>query len=156
NIIPDGDLEDPGFLVQGDYVESTDAYSGDKSVRLTHAVSRKIAIKPDKSYVGGVAVKADESVNVKITLRVFGHEGDIDRVIETTDTTHVGAWRELAFALDTKVGDQSIEIITDTDGRTITVDYYTLIDSTVIQGLQTRLSEAKAELDAAMANLAAD
>ena len=156
NIIPDGDLEDPGFLIQGDYVESTDAYSGDKSVRLTHAVSRKIAIKPDKSYVGGVAVKADESVNVKITLRVFGHEGDIDRVIETTDTTHVGAWRELAFALDTKVGDQSLEIITDTDGRTITVDYYTLIDSTVIQGLQTRLSEAKAELDAAMANLAAD
>ena len=156
NIIPDGDLEDPGFLVQGDYVESTDAYSGDKSVRLTHAVSRKIAIKPDKSYVGGVAVKADESVNVKITLRVFGHEGDIDRVIETTDTTHVGAWRELAFALDTKVGDQSLEIITDTDGRTITVDYYTLIDSTVIQGLQTRLSEAKAELDAAMADLAAD
>lgn len=156
NMLPDGDLEEPGFLVRGDYAESADSYSGSKSVRLSNAVSRKIPIEPDKAYAGNFVVKADQAVPVKYSLRVFGNEGDIDRVIENTGTTNVDSWRTLSFLIDTKKGDQSVEIIIETDGRIINVDYFSFIDSTELKGIQTHITNTRADLLEALEKVSND
>ena len=156
NMIPDGDLEYSGFFVSGDYQQSSDAVSGDKSVTLTNATSRKIAIDPDSSYLGGAYFKSDVTTSVLVSLRVFGLEGDISRVIENSYNVVGGEWRKCSFALDGVVGDQSLEIIVKTDGRTVLADHFTLTNSTVIRGLEQDLTEAKAQLDQAMADLDKD
>lgn len=156
NMIPDGDLEYSGFFVSGDYQQSSDAVSGDKSVTLTNATSRKIAIDPDSSYLGGAYFKSDVTTSVLVSLRVFGLEGDISRVIENSYNVVGGEWRKCSFALDGVVGDQSLEIIVKTDGRTVLADHFTLTNSTVIRGLEQDLTEAKAQLEQAMADLDKD
>ena len=156
NMIPDGDLEYSGFFVSGDYQQSSDAVSGDKSVTLTNATSRKIAIEPDSSYLGGAYFKSDVTTSVLVSLRVFGLEGDISRVIENSYNVVGGEWRKCSFALDGVVGDQSLEIIVKTDGRTILADHFTLTNSTVIQGLESDLTAAKEQLEQGMAQLDAD
>ena len=153
NLIPDGTLEEPGFLVTGDMQETSDAVMGDKAVTLSNATSRKIAIEPEKSYVGTVYVKSAEAATVSISQRVFGAEGDIDRVIENSYDIPADTWRKLTFLLDTNVGDQSMEIITQADGRTITVDQYTLSDNSVVKGLQKELTSAKELLEGRLAQL---
>lgn len=153
NLLPDGDLEEPGFLVTGDMQETSDAVMGNRAVTLSKATSRKIFIEPEKSYVGSVYVKSAEAATVFISQRVFGAEGDIDRVIENSYDVPAVTWRKLTFLLDTNVGDQSMEIVTQTDGRTITVDQYTLSDSSVVKGLQKELTSAKALLEGRLAQL---
>lgn len=156
NLLPDGDLEEPGFLVTGDMQETSDAVKGNKAVTLSKATSRKIFIEPEKSYVGSVYVKSADSATVSISQRVFGAEGDIDRVIENRYDVPANTWKNLTFLLDTNVGDQSMEIITQADGRTITVDHYTLSDNSVVKGLQKDLTAAQEQLEAAMAQLDLD
>lgn len=153
NLLPDGSLEEPGFLVSGDIQESSDAVNGNKAVTFSKATSRKIYIEPEKSYVGSVYVKSAESATVSISQRVFGAEGDIDRVIENSYDVPANTWKKLTFLLDTNVGDQSMEIITQADGRTITVDQYTLSDNSVVKGLQKELTSAKALLEGRLAQL---
>lgn len=156
NLIPDGDLERPGFLVSGDYQESSDAVSGSKAVRLSNATSRRIRLEPDTSYVGTVYLKSAEATAVNISRRVFGAEGDIDRVIEDSYQIPANTWQRVTFLLDSNVGDQSMEIIVTTDGRTISADLFTLSDNSVVKGLQKELTAAKAQLEAAMAQLDRD
>ena len=156
NLLPDGDLEEPGFLVTGDYQETSDAASGSKAVKLTNATSRKIRLEPETSYVGTVYLKSPEASTATITMRVFGNEGDISRVIENSYNLPADTWRRVTFLLDSNLGDQSMEIITASDGRTISADLYTLSDNSVVQGLQRDLSAAQAQLEAAMAQLDLD
>lgn len=156
NLLPDGDLEEPGFLVTGDYQETSDAASGSKAVKLTNATSRKIRLEPETSYIGTVYLKSPEASTATITMRVFGNEGDISRVIENSYSLPADTWRKVTFLLDTEIGDQSMEIITASDGRTISADLYTLSDNSVVQGLQRDLSAAQAQLEAAMAQLDLD
>lgn len=156
NIISDGDLESPGFLVSGDYQESTDSVSGEKSARLSNATSRKILLEPGKSYVGTVYIKSETEAQVTVSLRVFGPQGDISRVIDNSYAITAGTWRNVTYLLDTEVGDQSVEIVTQSDGRIITVDHYTLSDNTVVKGLQKELTAAQQLLADAMEQLDAD
>lgn len=156
NLLPDGDLEEPGFFISGDYLESDDAVSGDKAVRLTNATSRKIKIEPETSYVGTAYFKSDSVSLVKVSLRVFGLEGDISRVIENTYELPSDSWRRVTFLLDSDIGDQSMEIIVTSDGRTISADLFTLSDNSVVQGLQRDLTAAQEQLEAAMAQLDLD
>lgn len=153
NLLPDGNLEEPGFLVAGDMQETSDAVMGNKAVTLSKATSRKIFIEPEKSYVGSVYVKSADSATVSISQRVFGLEGDIDRVIENSYDIPANTWKKITFLLDTNVGDQSMEIVTQADGRTITVDQYTLADNSVVKGLQKELTSAKSLLEARLAQL---
>ena len=156
NLLPDGDLEEPGFFISGDYLESDDAVSGVKAVRLSNATSRKIKIEPETSYVGTAYFKSDSVSLVKVSLRVFGLEGDISRVIENTYELPSDSWRRVTFLLDSDIGDQSMEIIVTSDGRTISADLFTLSDNSVVQGLQRDLTAAQAQLEAAMARLDQD
>lgn len=156
NMIPDGDLESPGFLSYGDYQESYDAVSGDKSVSLTNATSRKIAVEPEKSYVGSVYVKADYDVTFKVSLRVFGDQGDIDRVIDYSYEIPSGFWKKVTFLLDSEVGDQSVELVVSSDGRVVLVDNFWLSDSSAVRGLQTELVATQERIEAALDKLDMD
>ena len=156
NMIPDGDLEAPGFLSYGDYQESYDAVSGDKSVSLTNATSRKIAVEPEKSYVGSVYVKADYDVTFKVSLRVFGDQGDIDRVIDYSYEIPSGFWKKVTFLLDSEVGDQSVELVVSSDGRVVLVDNFWLSDSSAVRGLQTELVATQERIEAALDKLDMD
>lgn len=156
NMIPDGDLESPGFLSYGDYQESCDAVSGDKSVSLTNATSRKIAVEPEKSYVGSVYVKSDYDVTFKVSLRVFGDQGDIDRVIDYSYEIPSGFWKKVTFLLDSEVGDQSVELIVSSDGRVVLVDNFWLSDNSAVRGLQTELVATQERIEAALDKLDTD
>ena len=156
NMIPDGDLESPGFLSYGDYQESYDAVSGDKSVSLTNATSRKIAVEPEKSYVGSVYVKSDYDVTFKVSLRVFGDQGDIDRVIDYSYEIPSGFWKKVTFLLDSEVGDQSVELIVSSDGRVVLVDNFWLSDNSAVRGLQTELVATQERIEAALDKLDTD
>lgn len=156
NMLPDGDLESPGFLVSGDYQESYDAVSGDKSVSLTNATSRKIVVEPEKSYVGSVYVKSDYDVTFKVSLRVFGDQGDIDRVIDYSYEIPSGFWKKVTFLLDSEVGDQSVELIVSSDGRVVLVDNFWLSDNSAVRGLQTELVATQERIEAALDKLDTD
>ena len=156
NMLPDGDLESPGFLISGDYQESYDSVSGTKSVSLTSATSRKILIEPEKSYVGSAYVKADSDSTFNVSLRVFGDQGDIDRVIDYSYEVASGFWKKVTFLLDSEVGDQSVEIIVKSDGRVVLVDNFRLSDNSAVRGLQTELVETQERIEAALDKLDMD
>ena len=156
NMLSDGDLESPGFLVSGDYQESYDSVSGTKSVSLTSATSRKIAIEPEKSYVGSAYVKADYDVTFKVSLRVFGDQGDIDRVIDYSYEIPSGFWKKVTFLLDSEVGDQSVELVVSSDGRVVLVDNFWLSDNSAVRGLQTELVATQERIEAALDKLDMD